>query len=93
MIVKMPVISTLDICDTTELTDLVESLFIDTKKPGMWSSLTWWWWKKFLHIDHDRIQKKWTRSIYVDWNSCYMRADRTKMELYDILCDEFNIYP
>jgi len=92
MIVKMPTISTLDIWDTVDLTALVDSLFTDTKKPGMWSSLAWWRWK-FLHIDHNEIQKKWTRSIYINWKNSYMRADRNRMELYDILCDEFNIYP
>ena len=92
MIIQMPVITTLDITNTTQLTDLVDSLFIDTKKPGMWSSLAWLRWK-FLHIDHDQIQKKWTRSTYIDWKNCYMRADRNKIEIYDILCDEFNIYP
>lgn len=92
MIVKMPVISTLDIVNADQITDLVVSLFIDTKKPGMWSSLAWWWWK-FLHIDHDQIQLRWTRSTYIGGKNHYIRADRTKAQLYKILCNEFNINP
>lgn len=86
----MPVITSIDIEDTLQLTDLVDSLFIDTKKPGMWTSLSWWRWK-FLHIDHDEIQERWTRSTYIEWKNCYIRADRTKDQLYTILHKEFNI--